>query len=154
VKLDKLLSINGKRTPDSFHRELGRLMWDSCGMSRNAEGLQGALKRIPEIREEFYRDVRVAGGAAELNQELEKANRISDFLEFASLMCTDALQRDESCGGHFRTEHQTEDGEAKRNDRDFCYSSAWFSTGETDKFELVKEPLTFDNVTLAQRSYK
>jgi succinate dehydrogenase / fumarate reductase, flavoprotein subunit len=153
-KLDKLLSINGKRTPDSFHRELGRLMWDNCGMSRNAEGLQAALKRIPEIRDEFYRDVRVAGGASELNQELEKANRISDFLEFASLMCTDALQRDESCGGHFRTEHQTEDGEAKRNDRDFCYSSAWFSTRETDRFEMVKEPLTFDNVTLAQRSYK
>jgi len=150
----KLLSINGKRTVDDFHKELGHIMWDNCGMARNKEGLQKAIKRIPELREEFWKDVKVTGGADQLNPSLEKAGRVADFLEFGELMCIDALNREESCGGHFRTEYQTEEGEAKRNDDKFCYVSAWEYKGDNQKPVEIKEELKFDNVKLTQRSYK
>jgi len=150
----RLLSINGTRTVDSFHRELGLLMWDKCGMARDAKGLQEAIERIPRLREEFWKNVRVPGEGAELNQSLEKAGRVADFLEFAELMCIDALHREESCGGHFRVEHQTEDGEAKRNDEQFAYVAAWEYAGEGKAPILNKEPLTFENVHLSTRSYK
>jgi succinate dehydrogenase / fumarate reductase flavoprotein subunit len=150
----KFLSINGKRTVDSFHRELGRIVWDKCGMSRNAAGLQEALGRIPELREEFWRNVNVPGSDAELNQALEKAGRVADFFELGELMCRDALHREESCGGHFREEHQTEDGEARRDDERFAYVAAWEHTGDSGAPRLHKEPLDFEYVHLAQRSYK
>jgi len=149
-----LLSINGKRTVDSFHRELGKLMWDKCGMARRAEGLREAIQRIPLLREEFWRDVNVPGSDAELNQALEKAGRVADFLELGELMCRDALHREESCGGHFREEHQTEDGEAKRDDEHFAYVAAWEWRGDGQEPCLHKEPLAFENVKLAMRSYK
>jgi succinate dehydrogenase / fumarate reductase, flavoprotein subunit len=148
------LSIKGKRTVDSFHRELGRIMWEKCGMARNAAGLQEALVRIPELREEFWRNVNVPGSDAELNQALEKAGRVADFLELGELMCRDALHREESCGGHFREEYQTEDGEAKRDDERFAYVAAWEHTGDLQSPRLHKEPLDFEYVHLAQRSYK
>jgi succinate dehydrogenase / fumarate reductase, flavoprotein subunit len=150
----KLLSINGKRTVDDFHKELGHIMWDNCGMARNKEGLQKAIKRIPELREEFWKDVKVTGGADQLNPSLEKAGRVADFLEFGELMCIDALNREESCGGHFRTEYQTEEGEAKRNDEKYCYVSAWEYKGDNQKPVEIKEELKFENVKLTQRSYK
>lgn len=153
-RVSKFLSINGKRTTSSFHRELGMLMWNNCGMARSEASLKEALQRIPEIREEFWNNVNVVGSANELNTALEHAGRVADFLEFAELMCVDALERDESCGGHFRTEHQTEDGEAKRNDDKFCHSSVWEYSGDTAKPNLHKEQLTFENVKLATRSYK
>jgi succinate dehydrogenase / fumarate reductase, flavoprotein subunit len=150
----RLLDVNGKRTVDSFHRELGRLMWDKCGMARNASGLRDALGRIPVLREEFWRNVNVPGSDAELNQALEKAGRVVDFLELAELMCRDALHREESCGGHFREEFQTEDGEALRDDEQFAYVGAWEYAGRDADPRLHKEPLTFEYVHLAQRSYK
>jgi succinate dehydrogenase / fumarate reductase flavoprotein subunit len=150
----RLLSVQGSRTVDSFHRELGRYMWDWCGMERNARGLNLAIERIPELRKEFWRDVRVLGTGEELNQSLEKAGRVADFLEFAELMCRDALHREESCGGHFRAEHQTEDGEARRDDEHFCYVAAWEYAGENKAPVLHKEPLAFEYVQLATRSYK
>ncbi len=150
----RLLSINGTRTVDSFHRELGRIMWDKCGMARDAAGLQQALELIPKLREEFWRNVKVPGIGAELNQSLEKAGRVADFLEFGELMCLDALQREESCGGHFRTEYQTADGEAMRNDEQFAYVAAWEYAGEGQPPILHKEPLAFENVHLSTRSYK
>jgi succinate dehydrogenase / fumarate reductase flavoprotein subunit len=150
----RLLSINGTRTVDSFHRELGKLMWDYCGMARNQAGLEHALGRIPAIREEFWENVNVPGSDAELNQALEKAGRVADFLELAELMCLDALHRRESCGGHFREESQTPDGEALRDDEKFAYVAAWAYTGDGNKPEMHKEPLNFENVHLAQRSYK
>ena len=150
----RLLDVNGKRTVDSFHRELGRLMWDKCGMARNASGLREALERIPVLREEFWRNVNVPGSDAELNQALEKAGRVADFLELAELMCRDALHREESCGGHFREEFQTEDGEALRDDEHFAYVGAWEYAGRDADPRLHKEPLTFEYVHLAQRSYK
>jgi succinate dehydrogenase / fumarate reductase flavoprotein subunit len=150
----RLLAIDGKRTVDSIHRELGKLMWDYCGMARTAEGLRFALEKIPAIREEFWRNVNVPGSDAELNQALEKAGRLADFLELAELMCIDALHREESCGGHFRVEYQTEDGEAQRNDDEFAYVAAWEYQGEGKAPVLHKEPLTFEYVPLAQRSYK
>jgi len=153
-RVSKFLSINGKRTTSSFHRELGMLMWNNCGMARSEASLKEALQRIPEIREEFWNNVNVVGSANELNTALEHAGRVADFLEFAELMCIDALERDESCGGHFRTEHQTEDGEAKRNDDAFCHASVWEYSGNTAKPNLHKEQLTFENVKLATRSYK
>ena len=153
-RISTFLSINGKRTTSSFHRELGMLMWNNCGMARSESSLKEALQRIPEIREEFWNNVNVVGSATELNTALEHAGRVADFLEFAELMCIDALERDESCGGHFRTEHQTEDGEARRNDEDFCHSSVWEYSGDTSKPTLYKEQLTFENVKLATRSYK
>jgi succinate dehydrogenase / fumarate reductase flavoprotein subunit len=153
-RIEKLLSINGSKTVDEFHKELGLLMWDKCGMSRNEEGLKEALKRIPEIREEFWNNVNVMGSPGELNQTLEKAGRVADFLEFAELMVTDALERSESCGGHFREESQTEEGEALRKDDEFCYVAAWEYKGVGEKPNLHKEELSFENVELAQRSYK
>jgi succinate dehydrogenase / fumarate reductase, flavoprotein subunit len=153
ARVTKLLGINGSRTVDSFHRELGRLMWDHCGMARTAEGLRTALEKIPALREEFWRDVRVSGTGEELNQALERAGRVADFLEFGELMCIDALHREESCGGHFREEYQ-DDGEARRNDDAFSYVAAWEYTGDTAAPRLHKEPLAFENVQLATRSYK
>jgi succinate dehydrogenase / fumarate reductase flavoprotein subunit len=153
-KVNRMLSINGKRTPTSFHRELGHIMWDNCGMARNEQGLKKALERIPALREEFWQNLTVPGTGEQLNQTLELASRVADFLEFGELMCLDALHRNESCGGHFRSEHQTEDGEAKRNDDDYCYVGAWEYTGDIAKSVLHKEALTFDNVKLATRSYK
>lgn len=153
-RTEKLLSIKGTRTVDSFHRELGLLMWENCGMARTKETLEFAIKRIPEIRAEFWRDVRVPGSGASLNMELEKAGRVADFLEFAEVMCYDALDRKESCGGHFRLEYQMEDGEARRNDEEYAYVAAWEYKGVDELPVLHKEQLTFDNVHLAIRSYK
>ena len=150
----KLLAIKGKRTVDSLHRELGKVMWEYCGMARTASGLQKALQIIPQLREEFWRDVNVTGGEAELNQALEKAGRVADFLELGELMCLDALHRNESCGGHFREEYQTSDGEALRDDENFAYVAAWEYAGPDKQPTLNKEPLTFENVKLSQRSYK
>jgi succinate dehydrogenase / fumarate reductase flavoprotein subunit len=150
----KLLGIKGKRTVDSFHRELGRLLWENCGMARNASGLKTTLQKIPGLREEFWRNVNVPGSGQELNQSLEKAGRVADFLEFGELMCLDALHREESCGGHFRTEYQTEDGEARRDDERFCYVAAWEYQGDGKPPKLHKEPLEFENVHLSTRSYK
>jgi succinate dehydrogenase flavoprotein subunit len=148
------LSIRGKRTVTSFHRELGKIMWDCCGMSRNAAGLKLALQRIPELRAEFWRDVNVPGSGVELNQSLERAGRVADFLELGELMCIDALHRTESCGGHFREESQTADGEALRDDANFSYVAAWEYAGEGRPPILSKEPLVFEYVKLSQRSYK
>jgi succinate dehydrogenase / fumarate reductase flavoprotein subunit len=153
-RIQKLLAIRGSRTPDSFHRELGALMWDECGMARNEQGLKKALKRIPELREEFWKNLLVSGSGEELNQTLEKAGRVADFLELAELMCLDALERRESAGGHFREEYQTEEGEAKRNDEEFCHVAAWQWSGKSGEPILVKEPLTFEYVKPTQRSYK
>ncbi|KYF77402.1 succinate dehydrogenase [Sorangium cellulosum] len=153
-RLNRLLAANGSRTADSFHRELGKIMWEQCGMARNAPGLKGALARIPELREQFHRDVRVSGTGTGLNQELEKAARVADFFELAELMCRDALYREESCGGHFREEHQTPEGEAKRDDENFTYVAAWGWRGEGQAQELYKEPLQFNEVHPTQRSYK
>src|SRR2546430_2499343 len=152
----KLLAINGKRSVDSFHRELGLLLWDKCGMARNAAGLREALARIPQLREEFWRDVRVLGDGEALNQSLERAGRVADFLEFGELMCIDALTRDESCGGHFREEHQTPDGEALRDDENFADAFAWEyqGNGAVAAPKLHREPLMFETVQLTQRSYK
>ena len=150
----KLLSINGKRTVNEFHRELGRLMWENVGMARSEQGLKRALERIPAIRSEFWENVKVTGSGAELNQELEKAGRVADFLEFSELMAHDALHRNESCGGHFRVEYEMPDGEAKRDDENFCYVAAWEFKGVDKAPELHKEPLTFESVKLAVRSYK
>jgi succinate dehydrogenase / fumarate reductase flavoprotein subunit len=149
-----LLGIRGKRTVQSFHRELGRIMWDKCGMARGAAGLQDALQRIPELREEFWRNVTVPGSGNELNQSLEHATRLADFFELAELMCRDALHREESCGGHFRTEYQTSDGEAQRNDERFAYVAAWEHRGDAEAPVMHKETLQFENVHLATRSYK
>jgi succinate dehydrogenase / fumarate reductase flavoprotein subunit len=150
----RLLAINGSRTVMSIHRELGKLMWEYCGMSRDAAGLRTALVEIPKLRDEFWRDVRVPGTGAELNQSLEYAGRVADFLELAELMCLDALDREESCGAHFRVEHQTPDGEALRDDDEFAYVAAWDYAGEGRPAALRKEPLVFENVHLSQRSYK
>jgi succinate dehydrogenase / fumarate reductase flavoprotein subunit len=150
----RLLAINGSRTVMSIHRELGKLMWEYCGMSRDAAGLRTALAEIPKLRDEFWHDVRVPGTGAELNQSLEYAGRVADFLELAELMCLDALDREESCGAHFRVEHQTPDGEALRDDDEFTYVAAWDFAGEGKPPALRKEPLVFENVHLSQRSYK
>jgi succinate dehydrogenase / fumarate reductase flavoprotein subunit len=150
----RLLGIKGKRTVDSIHRQLGNIMWEKCGMARTATGLKQALQEIPSLREEFWKNVTVPGSGAELNQSLEKAGRLADFLEFAELMCLDALHREESCGGHFREEHQTEDGEAKRDDANFAYVAAWEYAGDGKAPTLNKEPLQFENVHLSTRSYK
>jgi succinate dehydrogenase / fumarate reductase, flavoprotein subunit len=149
----RLLSINGTRSVDHFHRELGTIMWEHCGMARNRAGLEKALGEIPALREEFWKDVRVLGGAW-LNQSLEKATRVADFFELGELMVRDALHREESCGGHFREEHQTDDGEALRDDEHFAYVGAWEWTGKGSEPILHREPLEFDYVKLTQRSYK
>ena len=148
-RVKRLLSIDGKRTVDSFHKELGHLMWEECGMARSDASLRKALAKIPEIREEFWTNVRVLGTGDELNQSLEKAGRVADFLELAELLCIDALHRTESCGGHFRVESQTPDGEAQRDDEHFAYVAAWKYQGEDKKPMLYKEPLTFETVHLA-----
>jgi succinate dehydrogenase / fumarate reductase flavoprotein subunit len=153
-RTNKMLSIKGKRTPIEFHRELGRLMWDFCGMARTATGLKKALARIPEVREEFWGNVSVPGSGAELNQALERAGRVADFLEFAELMCHDALHRNESCGGHFREEYQYPDGEARRNDDEYMYAGAWEFTGVGQAPTLHKEPLQYEAVKPTVRSYK
>jgi succinate dehydrogenase / fumarate reductase, flavoprotein subunit len=153
-RLQQLLDANGSRTVVDFHRELGSLMWEYCGMARSADGLREALRRIPELRERYWREVRVPGSARTLNQSLELAGRVGDFFEFAELMCRDALDRDESCGGHFRVEHQTDDGEAKRNDEEFTHASVWEFTGAGSEPKKHREELSFENVALAQRSYK
>ena len=153
-RTSRLLSIRGKRTVDSIHRELGKVMWEYCGMARNEAGLKTALQRIPAIREEFWHNVNVVGKGEELNQSLEKAGRVADFLELGELMCLDALHRKESCGGHFREEFQTPDGEALRDDANFTYVAAWDYRGEGKAPELYREPLTFERVQLSQRSYK
>jgi succinate dehydrogenase / fumarate reductase flavoprotein subunit len=150
----RFLSIKGKRTVASFHRELGQILWHNCGMSRNEAGLRTALRKIPELREEFWRNVNVPGSDVELNQALEKAGRVADFFELGELMCLDALHRTESCGGHFREESQTPDGEALRDDENFAYVAAWQFAGEGKIPVLNKEPLVFENVKLSQRSYK
>ncbi len=150
----KFLSINGKNSVDHFHKKLGEVMWEDVGMARSKESLERALQRIPEIRAQFWKDVKVLGAGAELNQELEKAGRVADFLELAELITLDALHRNESCGGHFRVEYQTEDGEAKRNDAEYAYVAAWEWKGENQKPVLNKEPLVFENIQLATRSYK
>jgi succinate dehydrogenase / fumarate reductase flavoprotein subunit len=153
-RLNKLLNIKGKESIDSIHRELGRLMWDHCGMARTREGLQSALDKLPALRERFWTNVSVPGNDRGINQSLEKAGRVADFLEFAEVMLQDALSREESCGGHFRQEYQTEEGEAKRNDKDFTYVAAWEYKGEGNAPVVHKEALEFDYVKPSQRSYK
>ncbi len=150
----KLLAVNGDRTVDEFHRELGSLMWDHVGMARSEEGLRTVLDRIPELRERFWREVRVPGSAETLNQSLEKAGRVADFLEFAEVMAYDALDRDESCGAHYRVEHTTEEGEAKRDDENFAHVAVWEFNGVGEEPTRHTESLEFDNVQLSQRSYK
>ena len=150
----RFLSINGKRTVNSFHRELGKLMWENCGMARSEQSLNAALKRIPELRQEFWQNVKVTGSGEELNQTLEHAGRVADYMEFAELLCTDALMRRESCGGHFRTEFQTEEGEAKRDDENFSFVGAWEYQGAEKAPLLHKEPLVYEEVKMSQRSYK
>ena len=150
----RLMSTNGSRSVDHFHRELGDLLWDNCGMARSTESLEKALSDIPALREEFWSDVRVLGEHETLNQSLEKAGRVADFLEFGELLCLDALQREESCGGHFRVEHQTDEGEALRDDEHFTHVAAWEFTGVGNQPTRHEEPLEFENVHLAQRSYK
>ena len=153
-RVARLMAIHGKRSATSFHRELGKIMWEYCGMARNADGLRTALELIPALKEEFWKDLLVPGTGEELNQELERAGRVADFLELAELMCTDALHREESCGGHFRIEHQTREGEALRHDDKYAYVAAWEYTGDNTSPVLHKEPLVFENVALATRSYK
>ncbi len=153
-RLRRLLAVNGRRTPDELHRELGMVLWNFCGMSRNNEGLRRARSRVQELREEFWRNVRVPGSDRDLNQSLEKAGRVADFLEFAELMILDALERQESCGGHFNEAYQTEDNEARRDDERFCHVAAWEFRGEDRDPVRHVEPLTFEHVPLTQRSYK
>jgi succinate dehydrogenase / fumarate reductase, flavoprotein subunit len=150
----KFMSINGKRTVEEFHKELGKIMWDNVGMGRNKARLQKALKEIPKLRDEFWHDVKLVGEADDMNAELERAGRVADFLELAELLTFDALHREESCGGHFREEHQTEEGEAKRNDKKFAYVAAWEYAGPGKTPILNKEPLEFEYVMPSQRSYK
>ena len=154
ARTEKLLSIKGKRSVDSFHRELGLLLWEKCGMGRTEASLKEALAKIPQIREEFWKNVNVLGEGNDLNQSLEMAGRVADFLEFGELMCLDALKRNESCGGHFREEYQFEDGEAKRDDENFAHVAAWEYVGEVANSVRHIEPLNYENVHLAVRSYK
>jgi succinate dehydrogenase / fumarate reductase flavoprotein subunit len=152
--INKLLGIDGKKTVDEFHREFGKVMWDFVGMARNKEGLKKALEKLPKIREEFWKNVKITGNAHDINTELEKAQRVADFMELGELMALDALNREESCGGHFREEFQTDDGEAKRNDKNFAYVAAWEYKGPGKKQALHKEQLKFEYVKPSQRSYK
>ncbi|MHB8262078.1 MAG: fumarate reductase/succinate dehydrogenase flavoprotein subunit [Bacteroidia bacterium] len=151
-RINKLMNIKGTKSVDHFHKRLGKIMWDKCGMSRNKEGLTSAITEIQKLREEFWKDLRVTGDANEFNPELEKANRVADFLELGELMCKDALNRNESCGGHFREEYQTAEGEAKRDDENYAYVAAW-EMKEVGNWELHKEELKFENIKLAQRNY-
>jgi succinate dehydrogenase / fumarate reductase flavoprotein subunit len=154
ARVDKLLAINGSRTVDSFHKELGHIMWEYCGMERTEEGLKIAIDKIRKLRDEFWSDVKVTGVNEDFNQTLERAGRVADFLELGELMCIDALHRRESCGGHFRAESQTEDGEALRHDDEFLYVAAWEFGGDGQKPILHKEPLVYEAIELKQRSYK
>ncbi len=154
ARITSLLEVKGKRSIDSFHKELGNIMWEQCGMARSKESLETALKEIPELRARFWKEVTVLGGRDTFNQSLEKAGRVADFLEFGELLCRDALEREESAGGHFRTEHQTPDGEAKRDDDKFCHAAVWEHKGDDVAPTRHVEPLTFENVKLATRSYK
>jgi succinate dehydrogenase / fumarate reductase flavoprotein subunit len=153
-RIQRFLNIRGSRSVDSFHRELGHIMWELCGMERTDASLREALAKIPALREEFWQNVNVLGTNEEMNQQLEKAGRVADFLELGELLCIDALHRTESCGGHFRAESQTPDGEALRDDEHFSYVAAWKFTGVNDAPELYKEPLEFEYVHPSQRSYK
>ena len=153
-RVEKLLSIKGNRTVDSFHRELGKIMWEHCGMARNEKGLREAISQIRALKVEFWKNVNVLGESSDLNQSLEKAGRVADFLELGELMCIDALERNESCGGHFREEYQTPEGEAMRDDEKYAYAAAWEYAGEDKPANLHKEELTFDYVHPSQRSYK
>jgi succinate dehydrogenase / fumarate reductase flavoprotein subunit len=153
-RVEHFLTVNGTRSVDSYHRELGNIMWEYCGMERTAEGLRKAIDLIRSLREDFHRNVKVLGSADTLNQSLEKAGRVADFFELGELMCIDALHRRESCGGHFRAESQTEDGEALRDDENFSYVAAWEWTGQDGKPVLHKENLTYEFVEMKQRSYK
>jgi succinate dehydrogenase / fumarate reductase flavoprotein subunit len=153
-RTSQLLSIDGKRSVPDFHRELGSIMWEYCGMARSKAGLETALRKIPELREQFWKDVNVPGSGDNLNQSLEHAGRVADFLEFAELMCRDALERDESAGAHFRVEHETSEGEARRNDEEYAYVSVWEWKGENERPVLHRESLDFEYVPLSQRSYK
>jgi succinate dehydrogenase / fumarate reductase flavoprotein subunit len=152
--ISRWLSVNGTKSVDYYHRELGKIVWDNIGMARDAAGLEKAIGEIPALREEFRKNVRVLGTADGINQSLEKVGRVDDFFELAELMARDALHREESCGGHFRVEHQTEEGEAKRDDENFAYVGAWEWTGPGKPQNLHKEPLEFEYVHLTQRSYK
>ncbi|MBV6512030.1 MAG: Fumarate reductase flavoprotein subunit [Ignavibacteriaceae bacterium] len=153
-RIDKLISIKGEHSVDHYHKKLGKVMWDYVGMSRNADGLKFAVEEIKKIRDEFWQNVRVTGDAAELNQSLEKAGRVADFLELGELMAEDALHRNESCGGHFREEYQTEEGEALRDDDNYAYVAAWEYKGENNGYQMHKEPLVFEEVSPSKRSYK
>jgi len=153
-RVKRLLNVKGNRTVDSFHKELGKIMWEYCGMARTDEGLRKALELIPALRDEFWKNVNVLGGADTLNQALEKAGRVADFMELGELMCIDALNRTESCGGHFREESQTPEGEALRDDENFAYVAAWQYSGTDGTPILNKEQLDFEYVKLTQRSYK
>ena len=154
ARVQKLISIKGTRSVDSFHRELGKLLWDKCGMARDKKGLEEALRKIPKLREEFWSNLKILGSADGINMELERAGRVADFLEFGELLCLDALSRNESCGGHFRTEYQTPEGEALRDDEHYDYVAAWKYEGDGVAPTLVKEPLVYEEVKLATRSYK
>ncbi len=153
-QIAKFLGGRGQRTADSYHRELGKLVWDHCGILRTAEGLAEARGKIQALQAQFENDLRIPGGASEVNQELERAGRVADFFGLADLMCRDARERNESCGGHFREEYQTPEGEALRDDENFSYAAAWEWNGPGRESTLHKEPLVFENVSPSQRSYK
>ncbi len=153
-KIKKLLTVKGKKTAVELHRELGHVMWENVGMARSRQSLEAAIGRIQELRAEFWANVTVPGTDADLNVALERANRVADFMEFGELLARDALVREESCGGHFRVEYQTNDGEAKRNDAKFCHVAAWEFTGDGKEPVRYEEPLTFETVKLVERSYK
>jgi succinate dehydrogenase / fumarate reductase flavoprotein subunit len=153
-RLDRLVATGGRTPVESFHRRLGELMWDHCGMSRERSGLEKALEEIPALREEFWDNICVCGGSEEFNVVLEKAGRVADYLEFAEVMVRDALEREESCGAHFRVEHQTEGGEAKRDDRNFAHVATWMFQGEGEVPQRRTEPLAFEHVELAERDYR
>lgn len=152
-RIDRLMNIKGTQSVESFHKRLGKIMWEKCGMARNAQGLQEAIKEIQDLRREFWTDVRIPGAVAEMNPELDKAGRVADFIELGELMCKDALNRNESCGGHFREESQTEDGEAQRHDDQYMYVAAWELKGESN-WELHKEELKYEVIKPSQRNYK
>jgi len=152
--IEKFKSINGKQSVDTFHKKLGKIMWEYCGMGRNEAGLKKALELIPELRKEFWKDVKIPGELDEFNPEIEKAGRVADYLELSELMVRDALNRKESCGGHFREEMQTEEGEAKRDDDNFAYVAAWEFKGIDKEPVLHKEQLEFNDIKIAQRNYK
>jgi succinate dehydrogenase / fumarate reductase flavoprotein subunit len=152
--LNRLVAQKGTKTAEEFHREIGKILYDKCGLSRSEQGLKEAIASIQKLREEFQNNLLVPGEVEDINSELEKAGRVNDYMELAELMCIDALERNESCGAHFREEYQTEDGEAERNDKDYAYSAAWEWTGEPSQPVLCKEPLQFEYVQPTKRSYK